>query len=418
MPAQTKDTSAALSLSDLSQAIGELRGACGKLETSMTGVNSELDETNQRLAKALESRQATLAYLESILSAIPSGVVVVDRQGRIVLFNQAAEALTGFAAADVKGRSYSGTLGDGISQKQTPLYTLATGAWTINEEKVLTTRSGGQVPVSFSTSLIVDDAGRLTGAVEVLTDLSRVKLLEEEVARVRTLATIGEVAAEVAHEVRNPLGGIKGFASLLRRDLEANPRALALVDRILEGIESLERIVGDLLDAGKPATLALEHVDLARELGRIVEIFDMAARGEGKNIIFETAFSEEPFYCRVDRVRLTQAVTNLLRNAADAVGDRGRVTVRAYAGSAGAAREESPVKPVREYLTIEVADTGPGVADDVIDKIFSPFFTTKSQGTGLGLAAVRRVAALHGGEVRYRESESGGSRFLVEIPRR
>jgi len=235
---------------------------------------------------------------------------------------------------------------------------------------------------------------------------------------VRTLATIGEVAAEVAHEVRNPLGGIKGFASLLERDLAGNPKGLALVEKMLEGIESLERIVGDLLETGKPATLDLEHVDLAREIRRIVEIFDMAARGEGKDIIFEVDLSEEPFYCRVDKGRLNQAVTNLLRNAADAVGDSGKVTVRACTGKAEGLRGASPLKPVREYLSIEVADTGPGVADEVIGKIFSPFFTTKSDGTGLGLATVRRVAALHGGEVRYKTGEAGGGRFIVEIPRR
>jgi len=415
MATRAEEVPAALSLSALSQAVDELRGACGKLETSMGGVNGELDESNKRLARALESRRAALAYLESILSAIPSGVVVVDPHGRVVLFNQAAEALTGFAAAEVKGRSYSATLGEGVSQKLTPLYTLATGARTVNEEKVLTTRSGSQVPVSFGTSLVVDQEGRLSGAVEVLSDLTGVKLLEAEVARVRTLATIGEVAAEVAHEVRNPLGGIKGFASLLKRDLKTNPGALALVDRILEGIESLERIVGDLLETGKPATVALERIDLASELDRMVDIFDKAARGEGKAIAFETSLSERPFYCRVDKVRLAQAVANLVRNAADAVGDSGRVTIRAYAGGPGGTG--TPGNTRREYLTIEVADTGPGVADDVIDKIFSPFFTTKSQGTGLGLAAVRRAAALHGGEVRYTKGESGGSRFLVEIPR-
>jgi two-component system nitrogen regulation sensor histidine kinase GlnL len=418
MPIPTDDKPVAFSLADLSRAIGELRGACGKLEVSMGGVNDELDETNQRLAEALQSQRATLAYLESILSAIPSGVVVVDTNGRIVLFNQSAEALTGFTADEVKGLSYSKTLGDGVPQKLTPLYTLATGAWTINEEKILTTKFEGQVPVSFSTSLVVDAANRITGAIEVLTDLSRMKLLEEEVARVRTLATIGEVAAEVAHEVRNPLGGIKGYASLLSRDLKDSPAGLALVDKILEGIESLERIVGDLLESGKPATLELEHVDLAGELRRIVEMFDMAARGEGKNIIFEVVLSEEPFYCRVDRGRLNQAVTNLLRNAADAVGDSGRVTVRACTAKAEGNRGGSPLKPIREYLSIEVADTGPGVADEVIGKIFSPFFTTKSDGTGLGLATVRRVAALHGGEVRYKKGDGGGGRFIVEIPRR
>jgi two-component system sensor histidine kinase FlrB len=100
------------------------------------------------------------------------------------------------------------------------------------------------------------------------------------------------------------------------------------------------------------------------------------------------------------------------------VGDSGIVTVRARTANAEGNRGGSPLKPIREYLSIEVADTGPGVADEVIGKIFSPFFTTKSDGTGLGLATVRRVAALHGGEVRYKKGDDGGGRFIVEIPRR
>ncbi|HVP56884.1 MAG TPA: ATP-binding protein [bacterium] len=408
MPTRTDNEPAPFSVADLSQAIGALRGACGKLEASMGGVNTELGEANQRLAEALKRQRETLSYLESILAAIPSGVVVVDTNGRVVLFNQSAEALTGYTADEAKGASYAKTVGSGVAQKLTPLYTLATGAWIINQEKVLKTKSGDMVPVNFSTSLILDSTGRITGAIEVLTDLSRMKLLEEEVARARTLATIGQVAAEVAHEVRNPLGGIKGFASLLERDLEGDPRLLAIVEKILEGIEALEQIVGDLLEAGKPATLDLEHVDLAKELRRLVEIFDMAAKGEGKRIKFEVVLSEEPFFCRVDKIRFNQAIMNLLRNAADAVGDSGEVTVRAT----------SLLKPVREYLSIEVADTGPGVPDEVLGKIFSPFYTTKSDGTGLGLATVRRIAALHGGEVRYQKAESGGGAFIVEIPRR
>jgi PAS domain S-box-containing protein len=406
-------------LTSLSDAIGELQQACEMLRTSVGGINLDLETRNEKLQRALEMNGETLAYVENILANIPSGVIVVDRHGKVVLLNGAAEAMTGYASTEVEGSPYAGVLGRGIPEKATPLYTLATGSPVSQGEKTLTTRSGKCVPVSYSTSLILDARNRICGAVEVLTDLTRIKLLEEEVSRTRTLATIGEVAAMVAHEIRNPLGGIKGFTSLLKRDLASRPESVALVERIAEGIDTIEKIVSDLLTAGRPERIEPVRTELTGEVRRLVEVFELAVRGEDRKVRLETVFSESPLYCKVDAERMRQALTNLLRNAVDAVGDAGEITVSLNTKYCGT--PESPnghaSGPAREYLSIEVADTGPGVEPEVLERIFSPFFTTKKGGTGLGLANVRKIAALHGGEVRYERREDGGSRFIMEVPR-
>lgn len=406
-------------LSKLSDAIGELQQACDQLRTSVGGINLDLEEKNEHLKDALELHGETLAYVENILANIPNGVIVVDRHGKVVLLNGAAEAMTGYASAEVEGLPYAKALGCGVPKKSTPLYTLATGSPIRQGEKTLSTRSGKGVPVSYSTSLIVDGRNEICGAVEVLTDLTRIKLLEEEVGRTRTLATIGEVAAMVAHEIRNPLGGIKGFASLLKRDLASNPESLALVEKISEGIDTLEKIVSDLLTAGRPERLQRERTELTREVGRLIEMFGLAAEGESRRVRFETSFIEEPFYCKIDVGRISQALTNLLRNAVDAVDEGGTVTVSLSTKHCGTPESPNGHKsgPAREYMRIEVADTGPGIPEDVLERVFSPFFTTKRDGSGLGLANVRKAAALHGGEVRYARGEGGGSRFIMEIPR-
>jgi signal transduction histidine kinase len=276
------------------------------------------------------------------------------------------------------------------------------------------------VPVNFSTSLIIDSEANITGAIEVITDISRMRLLEDEISRTKTLATIGELAAVVAHEIRNPLGGMKGFATLLERDLSDNEKSLAIVQRIHDGIRNLERIVSDLLEAGRDTRLRLEHTDLLLEIERVVDLMGMAAKGEGRNIDFEFISHDDAIYCRIDRGRICQAVTNLLRNASEAVGETGKVLVTVYTRSHnGHVKGTSGhSKSIRDYICIEVTDTGPGVSDEMLEQIFAPFFTTKRMGTGLGLPTVRRIAALHGGEVRYSTVESGGSRFTIEIPRR
>jgi two-component system nitrogen regulation sensor histidine kinase GlnL len=406
-------------LSNLSQAIDGLKGACSKLQTSVHSINSDLEAMNRSLVSALKTHSETAAYLENILANIPSGLIVVDNQGRIVFINRVVESITGFHTDDVKGTYYSKTIGKDVAEKHTPLYTLATGSSIDQEEKTLRTKAGDCVPVSFSTSLLINGDDGIAGAIEVITDNRRIKLLEEEISRAKTLATMGEVAAVVAHEVRNPLGGIKGFASLLERDLADNRDGLEVLSRMREGIDAIEHVVSDLLEAGRQTKLEIKHTDIASEIRRTVELSEMAANGEGRHIEFRTVIEGGPIYCRVDRDRIKQALTNLIRNACEAVGDAGTVTVRVYPRSVVPERRDSSAsgRSLRDYLCIEVTDTGPGISEEGLEKIFSPFFTTKRNGTGLGLSTVRRIAALHGGEVRYSKGESGGSKFIIEIPR-
>jgi two-component system nitrogen regulation sensor histidine kinase GlnL len=402
-------------LEGLARAIHQLQGACSRLSSSVEGVNTDLETSNRQLADALNVHSETARYLKDVLAAIPSGVIVVDRQGRIVLFNKAAEAITGFGACEVEGRGYGEILGKGVPRKHTPLYTLATGSCLAQEEKTMVARSGEEVPVSSSTGLIGGD--RMAGAIEVIVDLRKMKTLEQEVERIRTLAAAGELAAVVAHEIRNPLGGIKGFASLLERDLRSSPGPLALLERIKAGIESLEGIVDDLLEAGKSTKLEFHNTELSSDVLRVVEMCKMAAMGEGKRIEFDVSTPDPPVYCRVDSARIKQALANLIRNAIEAAGDGGRVTVELRIGVGK--HREAPDDPGTwgDYLSIEVTDTGAGIPAGETEKVFAPFFTTKSGGTGLGLPTVRRIVGLHGGEVEYSSPDSGGSTFTMTIPR-
>ena len=413
-------------LDGLTGAISALKGACNRLAGSVQSVNSDVEADNRRLADALKVHSETAAYLEEVVAGIPNGVIVVDREGRIVLFNRAAEVITGFSAPEVNGRRYSEIMTNGASSRHTPLHTLATGSCIDQVEKMVTSRSGAEVPVSSSTSLIGGDS--MAGAIEVLVDLRNVKALEAEVDRTRTLAAIGELAAVVAHEVRNPLGGIKGFACLLERDLESAPESLALVARIKEGIESLEGIVNDLLEAGRSIELKIADAEITGEVHRVVEICRMAAEGEGRAIQFDVSAPAPPVYCRVDAGRVRQALTNLVRNAVEAVGSSGLVSVRLRTarGAGPQAQGDTPSrkeersqtkKNSRDYLFIDVTDDGPGISGSGAEEIFTPFFTTKHGGTGLGLPTVRRIAGLHGGEVRYSCPDGGGSTFTMMIPR-
>jgi PAS domain S-box-containing protein len=395
------------------------KGVCGRLEDSVAGSDDDLEGACNGPAGTGRAAADTAAYLENILANIQCGVIAVDSHGRIVLMNGAAESLTGFSADEARGHGYLGLVGAGIREEATPVYTLATGSPLHQQEKLITAKSGETIPVSFSTAVLIDRDNRVVGAIEVLTDLRKIKQLEEEVSRVRRLAAVGEVAAAVAHEVRNPLGGMKGFASLLERDLAGNEECLALVGKIKEGIASLESIASDLLEAGKPISLERRRIDLVPHIRRVIEIFRMASAGEGKKVIFRLEPPEGPFYCKAEPERIRQAVTNLVANAVEAVGNEGSVTIELYAApcAGGKPREHPGDSPGRERACIAVSDSGPGMTEEVEEMMFAPFFTTRESGTGLGLHLARKIANLHGGEIRYSRDQGSGGKFIIEIPR-
>lgn len=406
----------------LRQAIEGLRGACNRLQDSVVDIHGDIEVTNKRLASALQRYAEASVFFENILTSIPCGVVVVDIRGNIALINPFVAKLMGLAMEEAIGKHYIEVFKD-IPERHTPLYTLASGHEIDQEEKTVVKRDGERIPVKFSTSLVTAEDGSIIGAIEVITDQRRIKLMEQEIERSRKLATIGEFAGVLAHEIRNPLGGIKGFATLLARDVGTKSQSARIVRRMIEGIESLERIIDNLLEAGTDMELDLEYVNLVKEINEIVEVFEMATKGEGKLIAFEVTCAEASLVCRVDKHRIRQAITNLIRNSVEAVGEKGWIRIdlslERYSDVTKAARQQpGAIKSLRDYICIDVVDSGPGIAAEMVDKIFTPFFTTKQRGMGLGLSLVQKVAALHGGEVKYIKDQDGQGRFRLWIPRR
>ena len=234
----------------------------------------------------------------------------------------------------------------------------------------------------------------------------RVKQLTEELGeknrqleRRNRLAALGEMAAGIAHEIRNPLGAIKLYASLLKTDVSDRPAAAQTVDKITNGVGRLESIVSQVLYFTREIRANPIGCDLA-ELIR--ESIDVARARKSESAVRIVASGPETLSATFDPNLLSQALLNLLINAMDACGESGTVTIR-YAISG----------KKRARITIE--DTGPGLPAEVIDKVFDPFFTTKDHGTGLGLAIVNRIAEAHEGTIEARNLKSGGAVFELMI---
>jgi signal transduction histidine kinase len=241
------------------------------------------------------------------------------------------------------------------------------------------------------------------GAVEVSTDLTVKKQMQRQIQHARTLAALGEMAATVAHEIRNPLGGIGGFAGLLLRDLEPGDKRRVLVDRIVHGVASLNKIVSNLLVYTRPLELQLCKVELIGWLEEILGAVEADVSAGARKVRIERRFGFPRLEALLDPEKMQQVILNLLVNASQAYGDgEGVVTVEA-------------VLDENDFLLLGVEDRGPGIPEAIREQIFNPFFTTKQQGTGLGLAIVQRIVDLHGGRIEAKSREGGPTRFEIRL---
>ena len=272
-------------------------------------------------------------------------------------------------------------------------------------------KSTGKV-IGYTLSQVRDRRGRLTGATLFFKDLTRVEQLEERERLRDRLAALGEMAAAIAHEVKNPLAGIEVMAGILKRQLAESQDAQAILEDIIKEAKMANAIVLEILDFVRPIRLQVERITLADAVRDAISMAEShVPRGE---VAIDLALAPDLPSIHGDPHQLRQLFTNLLTNAFEALGGRGTVRILA------ARLADDPISGGEPQavpsLQIEVTDDGPGVPADVMDRIFSPFFTTKPQGSGLGLAIVRKIVDAHDGRIDVSAPLSGGTRFRVTLP--
>jgi PAS domain S-box-containing protein len=378
------------------------REAYEELASKFESLTLKLEETNVHLQQSLEEKDRVSNYLNNILESLSGGVLVVDLDGEITFFNQEAEDITGFEQAKVLGQPYTEIIGLNAGRNLSVLHTLDTGERLGSREKELAQPNGNTIPIGFSTSLVRDEAGTILGALEVFNDLTEVKRLEAEVQRVQTLAALGEMAATVAHEIRNPLGGIAGYAGMLERDLDSDDPNRRLVQKITEGVGRLNRIVVSLLNYTRPLRLNVHPVNLVELLEETTAFFAIDIERSREDIRIERDFPDGDLICRIDPEQLQQVILNLLQNAMQAMPDGGAIAV-------GLRVEEN-------QGVLSVGDTGIGMTDEVREKLFTPFFTTKEDGTGLGLVTSKKIIDAHNGKIRVDSEPGRGTQFSISLP--
>lgn len=362
-----------------------------------------VDSVRSLIAEGLATRASTEALLarksqsERILQTLRGGLLKIDAAGRIVLANPACAEILETTVEKLEGSSLAEVF---PPHAREILESLPAGDGRLDDvETYLVTARGRHVSVSLRASAMRGEAG--DGTLVLISDLSRRKEVEEEVRRVDRLAALGRLSAGVAHEIRNPLAGIRTTAEILRSRIDDGDDRAQFVDVILEETARLDRIVGSLLQFAKPPEPRVEPVEVRPLLQRAARL--AAGRAADRRVTVRVTEMPTLPAVRADRDQILQVVLNLLLNAVEATPEGGEI--RASAEGAG---EDGPVRLI-------VEDDGPGVAAAVRERIFDPFFTTKAGGTGLGLSISQGIVARHGGSLRVEETGSG-TRAVVTLP--
>ncbi len=350
-------------------------------------------------------------YFATVIDSVGDGVIVIGSDGIITLYNPAAEEITGFSRRQAMGSAFEKLFSLERTLLEMVAKTMRTGITISDHENVVVRNSGKVIPVAATCYPLMLSSGEHIGAILTLKDITYIRELEAAVRQADRLSTLGTLAAGLAHEVKNPLGGIKGAAQLMERELAADSDLREYTGVMIRETDRVDRIIRELLDLASPRGLKLTPVNLHRVMGDIILLQKQAVGS--RDITFTKQFDPSIPDIMADEEMITRLLLNLIRNAIDAMGESGRLTVtsRVLADYRMAQNERRS-----RMVAIEVCDDGPGIPVEDLENIWTPFFSNKSGGTGLGLTICHKIVAEHRGMIKVESDPGHGTKFTVLLP--
>lgn len=405
------------------------------LEERIKELDLELEEKNRELISSLLERDEIKNYLGSILQSLNVGVVMMDMSGKITIFNKAAETITGTKLPDVIGRRINdiftsfhlpGTPAktrpkeayysiSSTNLKDRPMlrsdYSEEAGGASRRFYKKLgqhqseiswTRRDGERLVLSLLLSDVTDFQGNPVGSVLLINDITEVRRFREQSERNSRLTAMGEMSVRIAHDLRNPLGSIELFASILKKEINGDRDKADLLDHISLGVKSMDRLISNLLFFTRPQKPIIRKTNINRVVEDSILFSSHLVNGNNIEVNKDLLTNGMEIFC--DEELMKQVFLNMILNAVQAMPEGGKLSI---------ALERRDDKG---ELRISVADTGSGIRREYMDKIFDPFFTTRDRGTGLGLAIVHNIVQAHDGTIEVESYPNRGSRFIIRMP--
>jgi signal transduction histidine kinase len=366
-----------------------------------------------RSAPRARTRGTSDDFFRHMVANMRNGVLAINRSGALVLINDEACRIFGLPHdLDYLGQPYAD-----VFRNHSDIVRVLGGAFelaSLPNRAELRLKSTAKV-IGYTLSLVRDERDEIIGAALFFKDLTHVEQMEERERLRDRLATLGEMAATMAHEIKNPLGGIEVMAGLLRRQVPDNRDVQALVRDIISEAKMANAIVQEMLDFVRPVRLQLDRASVGEALASAVTMADgKTTRGD---VAVSVRVPEGLPPIQADPHQLSQVFANLLINAYEALNGHGAVTLTARLvepGQDGALLGDGS-QPM-PTVVVDVADTGPGMPAELTDRIFNPFFTTKPQGSGLGVAVVRKIVDAHEGRIDVTSVVNQGTCFTVTLP--
>jgi len=369
------------------------------------GLSGLLGEDIRKGMERLQVRDDVIRNLEmfhkNVIDNIPSGILTTDLAGTITLNNNSASFILGKNQGEFIGKPLREMLGD-IDEDEDQLRQGDLVA--VRPEVRFVRPDGSEIFLGFSSSQMKNPDGDIIGRVVIFQDLSPIKRMEERVRVADRLAGMGEMAAELAHEIRNPLASIAGSSQLLRESGDVPGDAATLLEIIERESKRLNSLISEFLSYSKATVCAVTRVRLTSLLKEVVEAV-RSGEGREKNLLIEDRTTKE-LEVEGDAEQLKQVVWNLLRNAVQSTPPGGRIIVDAF----------EQFRHGTLYAVLSIIDSGSGIEPQDLSKIFTPFFTTKEEGTGFGLPISQRIVHHHKGFIEARSHIGQGSAFSVFLP--
>ncbi|NOQ46066.1 MAG: PAS domain S-box protein, partial [Desulfobulbaceae bacterium] len=391
-------------------------GRAGKQHEMLERIADQLNEINQ-----LKS------FYQSIIQNLRSGLITVDQLLKINSVNRTAEVILGYTSDELLGKSLDYLFPNTDDNNECIFSIFHDAADEIDSSMGLVVevpmhRKNGEVfPAEICYSVITDNKDDINGLSCIIRDITSRKSMEQDLARVDKLASLGELAAGVAHEIKNPLAGIAGVMQIMIRNHDKDDPHFFIFHEVLDQVKRLDSFVNDLLQFGRPGQTKFTNVNLKEIIKKT--LFLITAQLEEKNITVHEEITGKPLSIRGDAGQLQQVLLNILINAVDAMNKGGNLTIKSH-------WEDSPnvVTNLRKKcvnhsdclksgkIKISIADNGKGIDPDSLESIFNPFHTTKGNGTGLGLSISHRIIEQHGGSITVKSKPGLGSTFTIHLP--
>lgn len=354
---------------------------------------AKLKEKEKELEKlkgfAEEKAVSIEAYNENILQSVPSGVISIDNSLKIKSMNQAAERILGVDSDEAISRDFKDVFNE-------PLTSLIMDDEALHrKEYSYVTNDKRHIWLGITTSRLINTTGEKIGLIFIFTDLTDVKAMQAQIELKQRLSQLGEMSAGISHELRNSMSVISGYAKLLGKKVDKPNKPT--VDAIVAEISSMDKVISELLAFAKPTVLNTDRVDLNNIIEETVKtVFS------GNDSVNVSINATETVFCRADDVLIKQALSNLFINSIDALPSGGNIDIE--------------LNRLRDKAELSIRDNGSGIPEEIVRKIFLPFFTTRQEGVGLGLALVQKIIVGHGWSIEVSSKDGAGTSFLITIP--